>query len=90
MQTHQFLVEGLVIKRLLGVRGRVAARQSDQARLERCPPDPSVVGFWTLGVDSLLPPAVNKDGPTETGDIELMLPFSVYKATTVGGIIAAF
>ena len=49
------LVEGLVVKRLLGVRGRVAARQSDQARLERCPPDPSVVGFWTLGVDSLLP-----------------------------------
>ena len=61
--------EGLVVKRLLGVRGWVAAGQSDQARLERYPPDRRVVGFWTLGVDSLLPPAVNKDGLTETGTL---------------------
>ena len=59
--------EGLVVKRLLGVRGWVAAGQSDQPRLERYPPDRRVVGFWTLGVDGLLPPAVNKDDATETG-----------------------
>ena len=82
METHQFLVEGLVVKRLLGVRGWVTAGQSDQARWDRCPPNPAVVGFWTLGVDGLLPPALNKDGNRD-GDIELMLPFSVYKAAMI-------
>ena len=55
--------EGLVVKRLLGVRGWVTAGQSDQARLERYPPDRRVVGFWTcVRGRRPAPPAVNKDG----------------------------
>ena len=79
--------EGLVVKRLLGVRGWVAARQSDQARLDRCPPNPSArLRLLDIRGRRPAPPAVSKDGPTETGDIELTVPFSVYKAA----MIAAF
>ena len=91
METHQFLVEGLVVKKLLGVRGWVAVGQSDQARLERYPPDRRVVGFWTcVRGRRPAPPSCQQDDATETADIELMLPFSVYKAATIGGMMAAF
>ena len=85
---HQFLVEGLVIKRLFEVRDRVTAEQSDQARLERYPPDRRVVGFWTcVRGRRPAPPSCQQRW---TADIELMLPFSVYKAATIGGMTAAF
>ena len=60
-ENASILVEGL------GVRGRAAAGQSRVTRRAWSVVHPTPARAWTLGVDGMLPPAVNKDGPTETG-----------------------